>query len=183
MRLSWCLSIWCMFLLSMGVCDALPISLSRLYGRGIPLLHELQLSQEICSLDYASCSPNASSPHINQDAHHLKSPLIFFSYALECVSFSRELPTFYMQPRFILEAMILPLLMKTLPKTRFLFPTFNPKSTLLQILLYIYKSHVAMDFSSRALSKPWVFINPSQTVSSSPKNPLNIHIFLTKTNP
>ena len=47
-------------------------------------------------------------------------------------------PTFYMQPG-LLKAMILPPLMRTLPKTRFLFPTFHPKSTLLQILLSISK--------------------------------------------
>ena len=34
--------------------------------------------------------------------------------------------------------------------------------------IYIKKPHAAMDFSWRALSKPWVFINPPQTVSSSP---------------
>ena len=47
-------------------------------------------------------------------------------------------PTFYIQPG-LFKAMILPPLMRTLPKTRFLFPTFHPKSTLLQILLSISK--------------------------------------------
>ena len=38
------------------------------------------------------------------------------------LTFSRHLPTLYMQPGFLLKAMILPPLMKTLPKTRFLLP-------------------------------------------------------------
>ena len=55
------------------------------------------------------------------------------------LTFSRDLSTFYKQPEFLLKAMILPPIMRTLPKTRFLFLTFHPKSTLLQILLSISK--------------------------------------------
>ena len=51
--------------------------------------------------------------------------LIFFSYALGCASFNRDLSTFYMQPGFLFEAMISLPLMRTLPETRFLFPTFQ----------------------------------------------------------